>query len=81
MIRLSGAFVLGAHGDYDAARARIAEVRDAYTDDLVPHISEGYAYLDGWVDDVEAGRLAVDQLRQGSPAGDNRPGSSPGRYA
>jgi hypothetical protein len=59
-VRLSGAVVLASHGDYDGARARIEAVRAAYSDDVMPFISEGFDYLVPWVAAVEAGTTSVD---------------------
>jgi hypothetical protein len=58
-LRLSGAVVLASHGDCDGARRRVAEVRAVYDDDVMPYISEGFAYLDRWIDDVEAGTRSM----------------------
>jgi len=58
-LRLSGAVVLGAHREYQAARDRVDEVRARYTTEMIPYIDEGYAYLDAWIDAVEAGTMAV----------------------
>ena len=58
-VRLSGAFVLGAHGRFSAARARVEEIRRSYSDDEIPYISEGFAHLDAWIDGVEAGKIEV----------------------
>ena len=53
-LRLSGAVVLGSHGEYRAARERVDDVRAVYTTEMVPFIDEGYAALDAWIDGVEA---------------------------
>lgn len=58
-VRLSGAFVLGSHRRFSAARARVEELRRSYSDDEIPYISEGFAYLDAWIDGVEAGAIVV----------------------
>lgn len=56
-VRLSGAVVLAAHGEYAAARERIAASRAHYSDDAIPYISEGFDYLDRWLTDVESGAV------------------------
>jgi len=54
-VRLSGAVVLASHGRFAAARARVDEIRGSYSDAAVPYISEGFAHLVAWIDDVESG--------------------------
>ncbi len=58
-VRLSGAFAYAAHGQLGAARERVAEIRERYTDELIPHIGEGFAYLDHWLARVEHGEITV----------------------
>ena len=58
-LRLSGAVVLASHGRFAEARQRIAEVRSTHDDSVLPYVEEGFAYLDVWVADVEAGRSEV----------------------
>jgi hypothetical protein len=54
-VRLSGAFVLAAFGRLSEARARVAEISANYDDQRLPHIEEGFAYLDDWLGRVENG--------------------------
>lgn len=58
-IQLSGAFVFAAHGRIAEARERVETVRSDYDDAVVPYIEQGFAYLDRWLDDVEAGRTSA----------------------
>ena len=54
-VRLSGAVVLGAHGQIYRAHSRIAELEAEVNDEQVPYLSEGYAYLKNWLEGVSAG--------------------------
>lgn len=58
-IRLSGAYVYGSHGNISGARGRLDEVRSAYSDDVIPYISEGYAHVEAWISALEAGRIQI----------------------
>lgn len=58
-VRLSGAVILASHGQFAAARERVAEIRGSYGDGRIPYLEEGFAYLTGWIDQVEAGVTAV----------------------
>ncbi len=58
-VRLSGAVVLASHGLYPSARARVADVRRSHGDGRVPFLDEGFAYLDAWIDQVQAGVVNV----------------------
>ena len=58
-IRLSAAFVLAAAGRFDDARTHVEEIRASSSDSSLPHIDEGFAYLDRWIDDAQAGRTPV----------------------
>jgi predicted O-methyltransferase YrrM len=49
-VRMSAAVVLGTFGRVDEASARIAEIEARYSDDDLPYISEGYAYLKHWLE-------------------------------
>lgn len=58
-IRLSAGFVFGAFNRFDDARERCAEIRAAYDGGRMPHIEEGYVYLEQWLGEVESGRRVV----------------------
>jgi hypothetical protein len=58
-VRLTSAFAYAAHGQLGAARDCVAELRERYTDEAIPHISEGFVYLDDWLSRVESGAIAV----------------------
>ena len=71
-LRLLGATALMCFGDYAGARARVSEVRDAYDDDVVPYISEGFA-LAQIIDEAERKSSAGDRLdAHGRPRDDER---------
>lgn len=55
-VLLSGAVALATHGEWARARERVAELEAEVGDDQVPYLSEGYAYLTAWIEDLEAGR-------------------------
>jgi hypothetical protein len=58
-VRLSGTCAYAAHGQFGAAREHVASLRERYTDELIPYIGEGFAYLDSWLTRVEVGELTV----------------------
>lgn len=58
-LRLSGAVVLLSHGRFAAARARVDEIRGSYSDETIPYISEGFAYVDDAIDKVRAGTIEI----------------------
>lgn len=58
-IRLSGAVVLGSKCDTAGARARLEEVRSSYSDEVLPYISEGFAWVESWIAGIEDGTVRI----------------------
>jgi hypothetical protein len=58
-VLLSGAVALGSHEEWACARERVAELEAEVGDDQVPYLSEGYATLRAWLDQLEAGQAHI----------------------